>query len=315
MSLTHFISLAANRQRLKPLRPQQAQFPRKIPVSIRAPARTKQYTIVATAFDYLLRIEIQRRAPWAIDTGWTADHATRLHMSSDDTREKLKERFTDDPVEMQYRIWARAERYAVEGRRFAKAFCQIAAPSADEMRQLAFHALRLAHVDILYRAGLAMIDREFFNEPPPDDIDGLLELLAIAPLDKFTNGRPLVLNPDFGESSRSIGGADVDLIVGQMMLDIKTTTATSCKSIWLDQLFGYFLLARIERDRLNTFPEISSAGIYFARHGHLLLFDTTVWTTHPDFAAAESWFRTSDYCKPIPNTVTITTTVCDGLPS
>lgn len=57
----------------------------------------------------------------------------------------------------------------------------------------------------------------------------------------WTNARPLVLNPKF-EQSRALGGADADLIVGRLLIDLKATTTPGIVGrLELWQLIGYAL--------------------------------------------------------------------------
>lgn len=57
----------------------------------------------------------------------------------------------------------------------------------------------------------------------------------------WAHARPLVLNPKF-EQSRALGGADADLIVGRLLIDLKATTTPGIVGrfeLW--QLLGYAL--------------------------------------------------------------------------
>ena len=100
----------------------------------------------------------------------------------------------------------------------------------------------------------------------------------------------LLLNPSFGEASLLVGGADADLISGDLLLELKATKADKMEAVSLDQLLGYFLLTRHRRRLAPTFPEIKRFGIYFCRHGHLWVQDAALWTQHPEFTALEGWF-------------------------
>ncbi len=72
MSITSFIKQPANAARLKILRPPP---PRTLGVPIIVPPRSKRYSLIGTAFDYLLRFEIKRRAPHASMYPWVAKSA------------------------------------------------------------------------------------------------------------------------------------------------------------------------------------------------------------------------------------------------
>jgi hypothetical protein len=74
-----------------------------------------------------------------------------------------------------------------------------------------------------------------------------------------------VLNPHFAGSA-DVGGADADLIVDGCLIELKTVSDAGRISpkAWPWQLLGYVLL-----DYDNVY-ELSSVGIYLARHGLLM---------------------------------------------
>ncbi len=100
----------------------------------------------------------------------------------------------------------------------------------------------------------------------------------------------MLLNPVFAASSQLVGGADADLITGDLLVDIKTTKKSAIDVVHLDQLLGYLLLARKARSVDPTFPVVDRVGLYYSRHGHLWSVGASTWTSHPDFAATEQWF-------------------------
>jgi hypothetical protein len=121
-------------------------------------------------------------------------------------------------------------------------------------------------------------------------VEDLLSLLDIVPFDSLLHNEVLLLNPTFKESSQLLGGADTDLIAGDLMVDFKVTTKGAVTAPYLDQLLGYFLLARNQHRLDPTFPEINRVALYFSRHGYLWSMDVSTWTEHPDFEEVEEWF-------------------------
>ena len=75
MSLTRFLNNPDVVARVKPFRP---NLPHKIAGSLKVEPLTTNYTLVGTAFDYLLRFELQRRAPYAIAKRLVAESAPDL---------------------------------------------------------------------------------------------------------------------------------------------------------------------------------------------------------------------------------------------
>ena len=73
--------------------------------------------------------------------------------------------------------------------------------------------------------------------------------------------RPYVANPTFGEASVRLDGADADLIVGDRLIDIKTTTDDTIERLALWQIAGYAL------SDLDDAFHIREVGLYFSRHG------------------------------------------------
>ena len=71
------------------------------------------------------------------------------------------------------------------------------------------------------------------------------------------------LNPKF-EGSEDVQGADADLILGSVLIDIKATVNPKITRQWLWQLLGYALL-----DYSNKFG-IDTVGVYLSRQGHFL---------------------------------------------
>jgi len=168
----------------------------------------------------------------------------------------------------------------------AASYLKSKVPNRAKQAELAGHALRLARLDSVSRT--SEIDPRF-AEADPEDVQDLVNMLAIVPFESLLHKRVLLLNPDFGDSSRLVGEADADLIAGGLLVDFKTTKSSEMQGKDLDQLLGYFLLARHRRRVEPTFPSISRLGVYYCRHGYLWAVETKVWTDHPDFLQIEKW--------------------------
>jgi len=286
VSLTSFIKMSDVREKIKPLRP---QVQRKIPARVRVMPRTRRYMLVATAFDYFLRFELQRRDPTAVTKQWVAETAPdliwkeRFHSSMplplDDFNYLLESGGPEEVARRCRRLIARSKR-ALSG--YLKQWI----PTRKNQATLATHAIRLAKLDAVYRAGRLTPGLE---ETDPDDVADLLDMLSIVPFDELLRGRTF-LNPVFGKSSELVGGADADLISGDMLVDFKATIKGIVQPQYLDQLLGYYLLARNERRTDTAFPEVKKVGIYFCRHGYLWTLETRHWTENERFAEVENWF-------------------------
>jgi hypothetical protein len=282
--------------KLKPFRP---KLPRKIPAQLRAEPRSNRYTVVGTAFDYLLRFELQRRAPHAVSEPWAAEHAPGIIWSRDAFMSLWKDdkgvvslatgpdaRFGDE--ELARETAERASRVVEKAKAAVAAYVRSKSPTPREQADVAGHAIRLAKLEETYRAWWRFDPS--FEEAAQEDVEDLLGILAIMPFESLLHEKILLLNPTFGETSRLVGGADADLIAGNLLVDFKVTKRGEMDVNNLDQLLGYFLLARHQRRKDAKFPEIKRVALYFCRHAHLWELDVTTWTKHPEFPEIEEWF-------------------------
>lgn len=155
----------------------------------------------------------------------------------------------------------------------------------------------LAKFDFVYRAGWA--DPDWLV---PDEVvaDELLELLEVVPFEAFRPKRQLTMNPSFGEGSYWVGGADSDVMVDGLLIDLKTVTKAELSLDELRQLVGYGVLARLggihvmdspaSQQRVNA--ELESLGLYYARHGHLVTFDLDELVSEDGWEMLEDYFLT-----------------------
>jgi hypothetical protein len=262
MSLTDFLSQSHVKKQLRVLRP---KFPRRFESQLFVPPRSDRHTIIGTAFDYLLRFELERRMPRAVRRPWIAWKVV----------EKMPFDLGDQSRDLVQRAELACQQYRTRKN-----------PTRQDLEALADWAMRLARFDSILRA-LVFGDSPF-APVPQDDIEELVEMLQIAPYDQLVS-EPMILNPAFGESSEIVHGADTDLLTGDALIDVKVTKHNEFKPQWLDQLFGYFLLAENHRAFDPTFPEVTRVGIYFARHGYLWTVPVGSWTDRPEFVPTRVW--------------------------
>jgi hypothetical protein len=148
------------------------------------------------------------------------------------------------------------------------------------------NALRLGRIDAVLRG-------HYFDPEPervePSDVADVLEMMDIVPWEQLGSPNLLWLNPTFGTFSRRVGGADADIISGDRLLDLKTTSRLTHLED-LRQLLGYLILARAARTENPSYPAVSNLGVYHARHGHLWVSPAFGFVNHPAFAIAEQRF-------------------------
>ncbi|MEW6106047.1 MAG: hypothetical protein AB1563_06755 [Bacillota bacterium] len=315
MSLTRFIALPDVAARIRPLRP---QLSRKITEPLRVKPRSSHYALVGTAFDYLLRFELQRRAPHAVAERWVAESALDLlerdldaistwgggcsvrgieqfvDPHHDVVRRLRRSSLLSEAAKREIAVGVAAHKVAQRARRIIEgakravaAYVKRKRPSATTQADLAGHAIRLARLDPVMRA--LRLDPQF-EVVDPADVHDLLDMLALVPFDALLHPHEMRLNPTFGDASRLVGGADADLLTGDLLVDFKVTTAHEVPGRNLDQLLGYFLLARHRRRTTAQWPEINRLGLYFCRHGYFWVMEASVWTEHPQFLDIKEWF-------------------------
>lgn len=205
---------------------------------------------IGTAVDYAVRFELKRRVPTAHERPWVAEHR---RAQSDVVNGEKNFRYASRFVE-KYR--------KKEG-----------APSPADWRNLARWSLRLAEIDLVMRSGINE-DLEICLRPRQwqEYIDEVAQIVRGCPWEELValclNGRAW-LNPTFGRLSEDIGGSDADLILGDALIEIKTTARPRVDRSFRRQLAGYYLLAREYSKSTRKLPIPNTIGILFTRQGDL----------------------------------------------
>ncbi|MCS6898693.1 MAG: hypothetical protein RMJ98_03160, partial [Myxococcales bacterium] len=244
---------------------------------ILVPKKTTTHgSIIGTAYDYAFRFEMARLVPEAQYDEWVAELAARGLMALARQMERRYERLLEqnfyvrswrDPAALQPADWERlveaqiqrqaqvafqsiqrARKAAVRVKNARIFFRQhLKRKECEEfwLRRLAVHALKLARLDPYYRA--KYIGPALFE--PDDDlaVNEIVELLKRTPFSRWTKAKSVLLNANFAESSTLVGGADCDLIAGDSLVDIKTTTRAVVERPMIRQLLAYLLLAESAR--------------------------------------------------------------------
>lgn len=244
MSLTSFIETKDVRAKMNQL----FKKPRtKITHDIVAPPKTKNYSLVGTAFDYLLRFQLQYWYPSAVSKTWVASHASSI--------------LQDTPS---YEVVVSALRICKEQH---AQFLESGIVNKGLLRA----CIVLAKLDVVFRRSVLVADLLQYNE---SDLQDLRQLLKVVPRNVFDHQNICLLDPTFGIGSVLVGGADVDLVIDDMIIDIKTTKNPSLQRKHFNQIIGYYMLYRI--GNLEETPKthkVKKVGIYFSRYAELMLFD------------------------------------------
>lgn len=229
-----------------------------------APPQTTNYSLIGTAFDYLLRFHIEKLNPNAITDPWIAELSVELTKSQHELHKKL---------------------YAL-----IKA---IKSPYSDFIKTgnmseaLIASTIVLAKLDMIYRIGKLepnILDYE------DGDINDLKNLISIVNDSLFKSKKFCTLNPNFGEASLLVGGADADMIIGDTLIDIKTIKNLKFERAHYDQLIGYYILSKI--GHVNGMDgKIKKIGIYFSRYGVLHTISTSQIDENSKFDSFIKWFE------------------------
>ena len=224
----------------------------KIRGEIKALPLTTKYSLVGTAFDYLLRFHLRYYYPNTITRKWVAEESCEL----------IK---VHEPDEV-YRIAKKQVDFAKDS---YDRFLDDGMLTDDLIRS----TMILAHLDIYIRAG-----RNAYSKPvkiESEDMEDLKNLINIVDFEMFKGKNHCILNPTFNEGSYLVGGADADIVIDNKLIDIKTTKELTITRDMFNQVMGYYLLGRIggignEQVDGSTIDKI---GFYFSRYGILHLYD------------------------------------------
>ena len=265
MSLTSFIAIHDVKERFS----QEFPLPRaSLKGTMIAPPVTKSYTLMGTAFDYLMRFRLERLNPGCVTQPWVAETSVEL-------------------TGMVPRL-AFAEKQAKSLLKFAKESHVAYLKTGDLSEDLLKSAVYLAQLDGIYRAGMVDPNMGTVN---PGDLDDLTRLVDAIKPELFTARLHCLLNPTFGKASLLVGGADADIYLDDTLIDIKTTKYLEFNREQYNQLVGYYILAKISGHvgALKS-PSVRRVGIYFSRYGVLHTVPTDVIDTKGDFGAFMQWF-------------------------
>jgi len=228
---------------------------------------TTNYGTVGTGFDYLLRALLERGLPAGQVQISALVAGLAPHLSS-------------------------GRRAAAAARSFELAEQVLRAFVAGELsmgEQLARACLVLAKLEAVFRCGeLHYLDS--VEEISQLDIQDLLALSDLVPLEQFTPHMRLILNPGF-QLAHLVGGADADLLLDDTLIEIKTTKIPKLTSAYLYQLVGYLLLSNLGGMTGVGKVPIRRLGVYFARHGLLHTFSVADLFSTGGFDDLQLWFE------------------------
>jgi len=262
MSLTSFLKIPNIRAEFRNTFPFKAP---KLSGELLAPPQTKSYSLIGTAFDYLLRFHIERLNPDTLKTSWVAELGVIMIQNQPKVYKKLKA-LIDAIKSGPYSDYIK---------------------TGNLSESLFASTIALAKLDMIYRIGRLEPDIMDYQD---EDILDLKNLISIANDSMFKSKKFCTLNPIFGGASLLVGGADADMIIDDTLIDIKTTKNLKFERDHFNQLIGYYILSKIGNvSGMNE--KIKKIGIYFSRHGILHTIPTSQIDEIPKFGLFVKWFE------------------------
>lgn len=240
------------------------------------PVGHKSYSLVGTAFDYCLRFCVAAFNPGLVsDQVWIAEIALKA----------IEEEERWLPPGLTFEL-------AVNGVFRARQLYREFLASRIFTRRLARAALFLGAIDRAYRTGPRTVETRYLKGPLRAETDDILRLVRLLKPGWITARMRAALNPSFGEASRLVGGADADLAIDDMLVEIKTTKYFQITPIIVYQLIGYrILLAACEPNGSTAqgMPVITHGAIYFPRYAKLVRLRYRDLIDRQDFLRLARW--------------------------
>jgi len=247
---------------------------------ILAPPMTKHYSLVGTAFDYLLRFYVKQLNPKAIMKEWVAELSIELMR---ERRLALDSQKHLIPIDNN--LLEKAEGMLSQAKKAYSDYIK-SGKMSDELIKC---TILLAQLDTYFRA--AIID-ENFGIIDDGDVADLQNLISLVNPDSFKAKELCLLNPEFGEASELIGGADADLVIDNVLIDIKTTSKLEFKADHFNEVIGYYTLYKIGSiPDAPIEPKIENLGFYYSRYGELYTFHVIEAISLDKFPSFIAWFR------------------------
>lgn len=216
---------------------------------ILAEPMTSNYGLVGTAFDYIARfhVEFVNKDKTVISRPWVAENYIERSVLLPASASKYK--LIIDEAQ------ARKRKFVEDG------------IMTDDLIE---SAIRLAKIDIIHRS--AYPEDETFDIVESNDIEDIWNLYNLFIKHDWTAKEICLLNPTFGEASLMVGGADADLIIDDMLIDLKSVQKAGMKRPDFDQLMGYFLLNEVGGiTEYEEKREINKIAVYSSRFSELMV--------------------------------------------
>jgi hypothetical protein len=288
MSLTSILSDKNNNRLRDKLKIEFMRPDFKLKTEVKAAPLTKNYGIVGTAFDYLMRFYLQHhnKNTFIQKENWVADNAYKNltnHLSKTTRKQIQTGYFEDKAFKTKDLLKIITDQYSQTKKNYSQFVID-----GQLSNDLISNAIYLAKLDVYFRKGIIDQNFDFHNS---DDVKDLTALISLVDKQKFIAKEKCYFNPTFGKGSKLVGGADADLIIDNTLIDIKATQHLKLDRPHLNQVLGYYILSLIGgvNNKPNERP-IENIGIYFARHGELWTIPIIQFGDERKFEEFKDWF-------------------------
>jgi hypothetical protein len=258
---------------------------------IKVPSKTNVPGEVGTAFDYLMRFNIQRlnsNIENLHSKYWVATLSLHEMLRQLEVYQKLgptrKIGYNGDrEINIKdFVIFLNTEYNAAEEN--YNIFLKKGVVTKSLLQSVIF----LAKLDVFYRGHFidANIDQE--NSEIAFEVEKMYKMVPWA---KFIAKEHCFLNPTFGKGSTLVGGADADLVIDSTLIDFKTTKDSKIFRNELNQIIGYYLLSILGRLNNTKKIDIEKVAVYYARHGVLKTINLADFFNKSDFRKRAKEFK------------------------
>ena len=234
--------------------------------SLLAEPLTKNYSLVGIAFDYIFRFFLEK-----------------INNSSNSSQVWIAERGISLSGGEVFEIGSEIIKNVKE---LKEEFIQTGILSEELIRQ----TLRMSYIDIVYRELTADME-DIGKDADKADIEDIEKQFSLIDEKLFRSEEICLLNPEFGEATRLVHGADADFLIDKKLIDIKTTKNLELKLKDFCQVIGYLMLHRISGIDERKDIEINQLGIYYSRYSYLFLFDIKDLIDDDSLQIFTEWFE------------------------
>lgn len=208
----------------------------------------KSASLLGTAFDYGCRFQLM-----AMNTKFTTERSTWVAEGA--ARRAKRLRADADTI-------ASLEAAVVAGRAAQQRVLAADGEFDDEAVDAVF---RLAQADVVCRISRVFGPTRSLTGAEASELRAAFQL--VKKQDAFVAHERCLLNPVFGSGSALIGGADADVIVDNMLIDLKLSASSKLQLPWWREVITYLAL-----DDLSESPRrLTDVAIYLARCGSLAI--------------------------------------------